>query len=117
MLSRSILANATAGEPTQSLTEGGGGVLPPPPPPDGLAGQRPAVLACTSVTPFLVSTGGTVPRRRFQRGCLIKRGMNPVWVGIFREDRLQRDGTIKRIQRKVVLGPCNKVSERAAYAA
>lgn len=28
--------------------------------------------------------------------------------GIFREDRLQTDGTIKRIQRKVVLGPCNK---------
>jgi hypothetical protein len=27
------------------------------------------------------------------------------------------DGTIKRIQRKVVLGPCSKVSERAAYAA
>jgi len=38
-------------------------------------------------------------------------------VGIFREDRLQNDGTIKRIQRKVVLGPCTKVSERAAYAA
>lgn len=49
-----------------------------------------------------------MPRRRFQRGCLIKRGKNPVWVGIFREDRLQTDGTIKRIQRKVVLGPCNK---------
>jgi integrase len=38
-------------------------------------------------------------------------------VGIFREDRLLKDGTIKRVQRKVVLGPCSKVSERAAYAA
>jgi hypothetical protein len=58
-----------------------------------------------------------VPRRRFQRGCLIKRGKKPVWIGIFREDRLLIDGTIKRIQRKVVLGPCSKVSERAAYSA
>ena len=58
-----------------------------------------------------------MPRRRFQRGCLIKRGKKPVWVGIFREDRLLTDGTIKRIQRKVVLGPCSEVSERAAYAA
>ena len=58
-----------------------------------------------------------MPRRRFQRGCLIKRGEKPVWVGTFREDRLQLDGTIKRIQRKVVLGPCSKVSERAARAA
>ena|SRR6266702_5285804 len=75
------------------------------------------MVASTSVTPFSVSTGGTVPRRRFQRGCLFKRGKKLVWVGIFREDRLLTDGTIKRIQRKVVLGPCNKVSERAAYAA
>src|SRR5215472_9811455 len=75
------------------------------------------VIASPAVTPFSVSTGGTVPRRRFQRGCLIKRGKRLVWVGIFREDRLQTDGTINRIQRKVVLGPCNKVSERAAYAA
>jgi integrase len=58
-----------------------------------------------------------VPRRRFQRGCLIKRGKRPVWVGIFREDRMLLDGTIKRLQRKVVLGPCTNVSERAAYAA
>jgi integrase len=76
------------------------------------------VIPCATVTPSLVSTGGsTVPRRRFQRGCLIQRGKKPVWVGIFREDRLLTAGTIKRIQRKVVLGPCSKVSERAAYAA
>src|SRR6266702_1003880 len=75
------------------------------------------MVASTSVTPFSVSTGGTVPRRRFQRGCLFKRGKKLVWVGIFREDRLLTDGTIKRIQHKVVLRPCNKVSERAAYAA
>jgi hypothetical protein len=58
-----------------------------------------------------------VPRRRFQRGRLFKRGKTPVWVGVFREDRLATDGTIKRVQRKVVLGPCSLVSQRAAYAA
>jgi len=84
---------------------------------DSETNQQPVMIASTPVTPFSVSTGGTVPRRRFQRGCLIKRGKRLVWVGIFREDRLQTDGTINRIQRKVVLGPCNKVSERAAYAA
>ena len=84
---------------------------------DSETSQQAVMVAFTPVMPFSVSTGGTVPRRRFQRGCLIKRGKKPVWVGIFREDRLQNDGTIKRIQRKVVLGPCSKVSERAAYAA
>jgi integrase len=74
------------------------------------------VVASASVTPS-VSTGVyPVPRRRFQRGHLLKRGKTPVWVGVFREDRLTTAGTIKRVQRKVVLGPCSKVSERAAYA-
>jgi integrase len=82
-----------------------------------LSPNQPGVVASATVTPSSVSIGGTVPRRRFQRGCLARRGKKPVWVGIFREDRLLTDGTIKRIQRKVVLGPCSKVSERAAYAA
>jgi integrase len=76
-----------------------------------------AVLPCTAVTPSAVSIGGNpVPRRRFQRGRLFKRGKRPVWVGVFREDRLQTDGPIRRAQRKVVLGPCSKVSERSAWA-
>src|SRR5215470_8707399 len=90
--------------------------LPGVPRDDSVIERQPAVIASPTVTPFSVSTGGTVPRRRFQRGCLIKRGKRPVWVGIFREDRLLTDGTTKRIQRKVVLGACSKVSERAAYA-
>jgi hypothetical protein len=56
-----------------------------------------------------------VPRRRFQRGHLFKRGKSPVWVGVFREHQLQADGTIKRVQRKVVLGPVSELSERAAW--
>jgi integrase len=56
-----------------------------------------------------------VPRRRFQRGRLFKRGKSPVWVGVFREDQLQPNGTMKRVQRKVVLAPVSELSERAAW--
>jgi integrase len=56
-----------------------------------------------------------VPRRRFQCGRLFKRGKSPVWVGVFREDQLQPNGTIKRVQRKVVLAPVGELSERAAW--
>jgi hypothetical protein len=50
-------------------------------------------------------------------GRLLKRGKTPVWVGIFREDRLQAGGTIKRVQRSVVLGHVADVSQRAAWKA
>ena len=64
----------------------------------------------------MVSTGGkTVPRRRFQKGTLIVRGKKPMRCGIFREDVLQSDGTFKRVQRRVVLGPVSSLSERAAW--
>jgi hypothetical protein len=56
-----------------------------------------------------------VPRRRFQRGRIFKRGKNPVWVGVFREDRLNANGTINRIQRTVVLGTVKTLSERTAW--
>lgn len=72
-----------------------------------------------AVTPSLLSTGvNPVPRRRFQRGQIIQRGeRKPVWVGMFREDRLNPDGTIRRIKRKVILGPCASMSRRAALSA
>ncbi len=72
------------------------------------------VIASASVTPSLV-TGGTVPRRRFQRGRLIQRGKTPMWVGMFREDRLQP--TFKRIRRTMTLGPVSAMSRRHALAA
>jgi len=56
-----------------------------------------------------------VPRSRFQRGRLIQRGKIPMWVGMFREDRLQP--TFKRIRRTVTLGPCSNMSRRAPLAA
>jgi len=56
-----------------------------------------------------------VPRRRFQKGTLIVRGKKPMRCGIFREDVLQSNGTFKRVQRRVVLGPVSSPSERAAW--
>src|SRR4030095_15949490 len=55
---------------------------------------------------------GPVPKRRFQKGTFVKRGNN--WVGMWRIDTLQPDGSTKREQRsKTFVG----LSERAARAA
>ena len=65
-------------------------------------------------TPSFTGTKGTriVPKRRFQKGTFVKR--NAHWVGMWRVDVLQPDGTIKREQRsKAFVG----LSERAARAA
>lgn len=53
-----------------------------------------------------------MPKRRFQKGTFVKR--NGQWVGMWRVDTLQTDGTIRRDQRsKTFVG----LSERAARAA
>lgn len=63
-------------------------------------------------TPSPTGKRGIVPKRRFQTGTFVKRGDN--WVGMWRVDALQADGTIKRAQRsKTFVG----LSERAARAA
>jgi integrase len=71
-----------------------------------------AVVAGTLplATPSISGTKrGIVPKRRFQRGTFIRRGDN--WVGMWRVDAVQPDGTIKREQRsKTFVG----LSERAA---
>jgi integrase len=66
-----------------------------------------------TATPSSVGTKrGPVPKRRFQKGTFVKRGDN--WVGMWRVDILQPDGTTKREQRsRTFLG----LSERAARAA
>ena len=63
-------------------------------------------------TPSIAGTKrGPVPKRRFQKGTFVKRGDN--WVGMWRVDTLQPDGTTKREQRsQTFLG----LSERAARA-
>ena len=58
-----------------------------------------------------------MPRRRFQKGRLVIRGVrNPQRCGMYREDVLLTDGTMRRIRRTVRLGPVSKLSERAAWA-
>ncbi len=44
-------------------------------------------------------------RRRYQEGCIFKRGKN--WVIRFREDRLNLEGGMERVLRSVVLGQFN----------
>lgn len=67
-----------------------------------------------TATPVPVQAGVAL-RRRFQKGTLIVRGKTPVRCGVFREDVLQSNGTFKRVQRCVVLGPVSSLSVRAAW--
>jgi hypothetical protein len=65
-----------------------------------------------SATPSIAGTKrGPVPKRRFQKGTFVKRGNN--WVGTWRVDTLQPDGTTKREQRSRTF---TGLSERAARA-
>jgi integrase len=78
--------------------------------------SSPFHLSCDTVptaTPSIAGTKrGIVPKRRFQKGTFVKRGEN--WVGMWRVDVLQPDGTTKREQRsRTFIG----ISERAARAA
>jgi hypothetical protein len=77
-----------------------------------------AISTVAGATPSSTSTEVFVPRRRFQRGRLFVRGSRKkVWVGSFREDQVQPDGSITRIRRSVVLGETARVFRRSALAA
>lgn len=53
-------------------------------------------------------------RRRFQSGCLFKRGKRrKVWVARWREDVLREDGSVGRMLRSVVLGSVADLPTRA----
>jgi len=69
----------------------------------------------SAATPLPVQAGRVALRRRFQKGTLIVRGKIPVRCGVYREDVLEANGTFKRVQRCVVLGPVSSLSERAAW--
>jgi integrase len=71
--------------------------------------------ATVSIATSLPVQAGVALRRRFQKGTLIVRGKTPVRCGVYREDVLQANGTFKRVQRCVVLGPVSSLSERAAW--
>jgi integrase len=76
--------------------------------------SKPNNVIVLAANPETVQAEGVAMRRRFQTGKIIKRGKNPMWCGIFREDVQQPTGKIKRVQRCVTLGLVRKTSRRAA---
>ena len=68
----------------------------------------------SSATPSPIQAGASM-RRRFQKGTIIVRGATPKRCGMYREDVLQSNGTFKRVQRTVLLGPVSSLSDRAAW--
>ena len=55
----------------------------------------------------------TVARRRYQSGCLFKRGKRrKVWIARWREDVILPDGSLGRIQRSIVLGLLSEIPTR-----
>src|SRR5580704_4395485 len=66
-----------------------------------------------TATPFPMSAGVPVPRRRFQRGSLIQKSGR--WYGVFRKDVKQHDGTFRREQCWQQLGLASEQSERSAW--
>ena len=110
----------------EASQNGVGNALPGVPSQDGSTGQAStgtsvpldsfsADATFSSATPLPVQAGRVALRRRFQKGTLIIRGKKPTRCGIYREDVLQPNGTFKRVQRCVVLGPFSSLSERAAW--
>jgi integrase len=91
--------------------------------PNPSVGQPAAVTDKTandivSPAPCNVGMEQSMPRRRYQRGRIINRGKKrKVWVGIFREDRVKTDGTIRRARRSVVLGAVKHVTKLQAIEA
>jgi hypothetical protein len=63
---------------------------------------------------------GELARRRYQKGCLALGGKRTkAWTLRWREDEIRSDGSIKRVERKAVLGtlaelPTRKLAQRRA---
>jgi integrase len=64
-----------------------------------------------------VSRKERMTRPRYQNGCLTTRGKRrKVWVLRWRENVLQPDGSIKRVQRAETLGPVSQITRKNARA-
>jgi hypothetical protein len=67
-----------------------------------------------TATPSIAGTKrGPVPKRRFQKGTFVKRRGN--WVGMWRVDTLQPDGTVRREQRSQTFRGLSERGARAAF--
>jgi integrase len=65
-------------------------------------------------TPSIAGTKrGVVPKRRFQKGTFVNRRGN--WVGMWRADAVQPDGTVKREQRSLTFVGLSQRSARAKF--
>ena len=64
-----------------------------------------------------VSRKERMTRQRYQEGCLWTRGKRrKMWVVRWRENVLQPDGSVRRIQRAETLGPVSKITRQQARA-
>src|ERR1700722_4544886 len=66
---------------------------------------------CDRISPAIGSAarkGGTVARRRFQRGSVHQNKARTVWLGWYSEYVLDSNGVEKRRRKQVVLGPIRK---------
>src|SRR5258708_22849410 len=64
-----------------------------------------------------VSRKERMTRPRYQEGCLWTRGKRrKMWVVRWRENVLQPDGSVRRIQRAETLGPVSKITRQHARA-
>lgn len=64
-----------------------------------------------------VSRKERMTRPRYQEGCLWTRGKRrKMWVVRWRENVLQPDGSVKRVQRAETLGPVSKITRQQARA-
>ena len=82
-------------------------------PPAGAAGTlRPGKAAASAS----LESGGSMARRRYQKGRVFLRGQKErVWVGRWREDMVQIDGSVRRIERSAILGAeCELKTKRLA---
>jgi hypothetical protein len=80
----------------------------------GTSPPLPVSDTVSTATPSIAGTKrGIVPKRRFQKGTFVKRGDN--WVGMWRVDTLQPDGTTKREQRSRTFIGLSKRAARATF--
>jgi integrase len=84
----------------------------------------PRIRLCDSVPPqravesMSQFEGGSLARRRYQKGNLTLRGKGKKWVAKWREDVIETSGLVRRIQKREVIGtlkeyPTRKLAQRA----
>ena len=56
--------------------------------------------------------GGSLARRRYQKGRLFLRGKKGVWIGRWREDLINSNGTVTRVEKSAILGTKTELPTR-----